>query len=133
MSGTVTVTRTGDWLTPYAVEVAIEGMKPSTSRFAAQARTQQYAQSIADQHGLDVVYDLDVSPLPTNAGARKTSRERAEEFPRRHHQICQKCRVSKPLAEFRVLTRRNVTNGVMTHNGWAEKCLACEEREETAR
>lgn len=127
MSGTVTVTRTGDWLTPYAVEVAIDGRKPSTSLFSAQARTKAYAEKMAADHDLDMVYALDVSPLPTNKGNRKTSRERQAEFPHRHQKPCAKCRVSKPLAEYRVLTRRNQTRGDTAHMGWADKCLACEE------
>lgn len=126
MSGTITVSRTGDWLTPYAVTVDIDGRQPSESRFSAQARTKAYAEAMAFEHGLEITWDVDVSPLPTNSGNRKTSKERQAEFPHRHKKPCAKCRVSKPLAEFRVETRQNATRRDTAHMGWADRCLECE-------
>ena len=120
MSGKITVTKTRDWLTPFEVEVAIDGRPPSTSQFTVPAKAQKYVWEMADLHELDVIYNVDTEP-------GEPRRITPEEFAARIPKICAKCRRSKPLAEFRVLTRVNATTGRAGHHGWAERCLSCEE------
>lgn len=132
MTGTVTVTKTRDWLTPFEVTVEIEGREPSTSTFMAASRAQIYAVGIADAEGLELVYntgDLDVMQSPTNSGNRKTSRAKVtpEEFQARHKRLCRgRCRACKPLSEFRQIFHRNRTTGREVFHGYADKCLECE-------
>ncbi len=132
MAGTVTVTRTGDWYEPYAVEVEPAGEKPTRTTFKAAPRAQTFAVEQADRHAATLVYNLDVSPLPTNKGNGETQRGgprriTAEEMAARLPKVCGKCRTSKPLNQFRVLTRRNATRGQPeVHFGWADLCGDCE-------
>jgi hypothetical protein len=60
----ITVRKRADWLTPFEVEVVTEH-RSAVARFAAAARAQEYALAQADVTGEPVVYDVDVSGVPT--------------------------------------------------------------------
>lgn len=121
MSGTVTVRRVRDWLTPYRVEVAIDGRKPTEPVFQSAERAQVYALGIAEEHDLTLAYvmedDSDRGPIKVTP----------DMFAQRVQKICSKCREGMPLARFRSLYRHNATDGQRVHNGWAERCVGCEE------
>ena len=132
MTGTITVTRTRDWLTPFEVEVRADGQKGSTARFAAASKAQAYALAHADESGFTLVYrtnPLDVSGVPTNSGNLETSSGRrvsVEEFQARYQRICAKCRQAKPLNQYRGLTHQNRTDGRLVFHGYADRCGECE-------
>lgn len=119
MSGKATVTKVHDWLTPFEVEVAIDGRPPSSVRFAAPGKAQTYALAMAEKHELDLVYNVDqqferITVTPAMFAARV-------------NKICAKCREAKPLAEFRGLVgvNRGGLRGEVP-NGWADRCEGCE-------
>lgn len=134
MSGTITVTTSSDWFTPYGVEVkADDGAVQATARFMAASRAQEYALAKADATGFTLVYrdlrepgqsanDLEGS---TNGDLPKTSAS-TEDFQRRFQRICSKCRVAKPLVEFDAVMARSRTTGKQVFHGYAERCRDCE-------
>lgn len=133
MTGTVTVTKTRDWLTPFEVEVQPDDGQPATAKFMAASKAQEYALAQADQNGLTLVYrpepdqeSLDVSRFPMNKGDRKTSRVTTEEFQARYTRICAKCKQAKPLNTYRGITHRNKTTGREVFHEYAARCGECE-------
>lgn len=132
MTGTVTVTKTSDWLTPFEVEVRSDGGKGATARFMAAAKAQTYAVAQADLTGFTLVYRdecLDAMRVPTNGGHRNKSRQNGitpAEFCARYTRLCRKCGGMKPLDQFRGLTHRNATTGREVFHGYAVRCQGCE-------
>lgn len=141
MSGTITVVKTDDWLTPFEVHIDPrpgEG-QPTVSRFSAAANAQENALGHADRLGYRLVYTVDQEPEqhldpfdlmddPMNMGHPKTSKRREisqREFQERYTRICSKCKQAKPLSQFGEKYHRNRTTRREVFHGWTNKCLAC--------
>lgn len=125
MSGTITATLTGDWREPYAVRVVSDLTGPEA---ATRHRTQRDAQvemlRLREEHpGFTLVYNVCAPEASASTEPRPLT---VEEFLARVPRICEKCRTSRPLNQFRQIFRKD-TRGRSVMHGWAEDCLTCEE------
>lgn len=131
MTGTITVERVRDWLTPYRVTVEPDGPgNGSTAQFMAGAKAQTYALHKAEETGFTLVYKVDgpANSLAgsTNGDSCKPLAVTVEEFCARITRICAKCRQAKPLNTFGREFHKNRTTGRVVFHGYTKRCVECE-------